>query len=62
MTRRKPPAEPVIRTCADPKCGRLFPVHRAWQKKCRERILHEQMRRDARNHRAQLAELVGRKP
>jgi predicted nucleic acid-binding Zn ribbon protein len=65
MTRRKPAAEPVVRTCADPKCGRPFPVHRDWQrfcsKKCRERILHEQMRRDARNHRAQLAELAGGK-
>jgi predicted nucleic acid-binding Zn ribbon protein len=58
MTRRKPPAEPVIRTCADPKCGRPFPVHRDWQrfcsKRCRERVLHEQMRRDARSHRTQL--------
>ena len=40
MTRRKPPAEPVVRTCADPKCGKQFRVHRDWQrfcsKKCRE--------------------------
>ena len=58
MTRRKPPAEPVVRTCADPKCGRPFPVHRDWQrfcsKRCRERVLHEQMRQDARSHRTQL--------
>ena len=61
----RPRPEPVVRTCADPKCGRSFPVHRDWQrfcsKKCRERILHVQMRRDARNQRAQRAELAGRR-
>ena len=58
MTPRKAPAEPVFRTCADPKCGKQFRVHRDWQrfcsKRCRERVLHEQMRRDARTHRTHL--------
>jgi len=58
MTRRKIPAEPEFRTCARPDCGKQFRVHRDWQrfcsKRCRERVLHEQMRRDARRHRTQL--------
>jgi hypothetical protein len=58
MTRRKPPAEPVFRTCADPKCSRQFRVHRDWQRfcstRCRERVLQKQMRRDARSHRTHL--------
>ena len=58
MTRRKPSAEPVFRTCADPQCGKQFRVHRDWQRfcseRCRERVLQKQMRQDARSHRNRL--------